>query len=81
MPRWGPPKYHPLAAYLAGLPPETPRVTLTMAQIEAVRGGPLPRGARAWLGAPWRVAARSLRTAEPAITVAREADSTARRTG
>ena len=39
-----PPKYHPLTRYLAAQPGD--RVTLTLAEIEAIIGVPLPAGAR-----------------------------------
>ena len=87
-----PPKYRPLADYLAVLPAETTAVTLTLAAIEAILGRPLPRQAwaatwrantpryghaLAWMRAGWYVTARSFRAAEPAITFARDADSRA----
>ena len=40
-----PSRYQPLAAYLAGLPPETTRVTLSFPEIEAILGEPLPPSA------------------------------------
>ena len=51
MPPVGPRKYDPLAAYLAALPVETTTVTLTLAEIEALIGAPLP--ASAWLPSWW----------------------------
>jgi hypothetical protein len=42
MPLGRPPKYQPLAAYLAGLPPGTTTVTLTFAEMEALLGARLP---------------------------------------
>ena len=46
-----PPKYQPLAAYLAALPPETERLTLTLPEIEALLGAALPR--TAWQSTFW----------------------------
>jgi len=50
MPRWGTPKYRPLAAYLAAQPADVAEVTLTLAELERVVGAPLSRGVaeRAW---------------------------------
>ena len=81
-----PSRYQPLADYLAGLPPETTRITLPLQQIEALLGGSLPPSAgtaswwantagppqaRAWLAAGWHVAACALRSQPQAITFAR----------
>ena len=86
--------YQPLGDYLAAQPPEAVQVTLTLPQIEALLGEPLPRAAStaqwwsntprfrhaaAWLRAGWSVTARSFRLAEPTITFAREALASARR--
>ena len=84
-------RYQPLGDYLAALPPETTRITLTLAEMEAILGDPLPRHAstavwwsntarlqraRAWMGARWFVTVRSFRVAEPAITFERASDAT-----
>ena len=59
MPRAGvPSKYEPLRRYLAGLPPALDTVTLSVAEIAAIVGAPLPTGARTprfWANArrPW----------------------------
>ena len=81
-----PPKYQPLADYLAAVPAETVTVTLTLPEVEALLGSPLPPSAgtlswwantagpphaRAWLAAGWHVAACALRSQPSAITVAR----------
>ena len=87
MSRLGPPKYAPLYAYLAGLPPEMGEVTLTFAAIEAIIGVPLPGSAWGrpfWLNAnapvgstaqagAWRGA--GWRATPPSVTLAR-ADAT-----
>jgi hypothetical protein len=86
-----PPKYQPLADYLAAL--DGDRITLTLAEIERIIGAALPRSAwthtwwvntvssvqaQVWLGAGWEVSARSLRTSPAAITFAcRSSDTTA----
>ena len=83
--RTGSRKYHPLAAYLAGLPPETETVTLSFPEIEALIGEPLPPTARArpwwsnirgmtprpWFVAGWQVARCELHTPAPAVTFER----------
>ena len=89
MPRPGPRTYQPLAAYLAALPSETTRVTLTFAEIEAILGEPLPAGAsivswwtnapgrgsvRPWRQVGWRAVQLRLRQTPPAVTFVR-ADS------
>ncbi len=54
-----PSKYGPLMKYLAAQPGD--RVTLTLAEIEAVIGAPLPAGARRrdwWTSRPSRTALR-----------------------
>src|SRR5688500_12691231 len=59
MPRAGAPsKYEPLRRYLAGLPPALDTVTLTVTEVAAIVGVPLPVSARTnrfWLHArqPW----------------------------
>ena len=82
--RYGPRKYDPLATYLAALP--SAEVTLTLGEIEAIIGAPLPASAwlrtwwantlafgqgRAWLSVGWRVARASMRTVPPTVTFAR----------
>jgi hypothetical protein len=79
-------KYAPLAAYLAAQPPETVSVTLTLAEIEAIPGEALPRGAvtRQWwyntrnkgltpisMTARWQVAQVMMRTVNRTITFTR----------
>jgi hypothetical protein len=89
MPRcFGPRKYDPLTAYLMRFPGA--QVTLTLVEIEAILGAPLPpstRGhtwwgntvasaqARAWLSAGWRMARTQLHSKPPAVTFARRAGS------
>src|SRR5215216_4708229 len=84
MPR-GRRKYQPLAAYLAGLPSDVSDVTLTLAEIEAILGEPLPAGAvtdawwgiasspqgRGWLDAGWWVRRRAPRSPAATITFGR----------
>ena len=95
MPPTAPRKYAPLGDYLAALPGETTRITLSLRQIEVLVGTPLPAvagtalwwtntpghpQARVWLAVGWHVAARSLRSLPPTITFARgRAAGTARR--
>ena len=85
MARSGLRKYEPLADYLAALAAE--EMTLTLAEIEAIIGAPLPPSARdptfwsnsreglfrvrPWLRASWRVARTDLRGEPPAVTFAR----------
>jgi hypothetical protein len=79
-------KYAPLAAYLAAQPLETVSVTLTLAEIEAILGAALPRGAvtRQWwydtrnkallpvsMTAHWQVARVTMRTVNQTITFTR----------
>jgi hypothetical protein len=78
-------KYRPLTRYLAAVPADVAAITLTLSEIEAVLGAPLPRGAyaagwwvgrarlqaRTWLDAGWCVRAPTARTARPSITFAR----------
>jgi hypothetical protein len=86
------PKYQPLGDYLAALPPGTMSITLTVPEIEAIVGEPLPVGAataawwintrsssqgRAWLDAGWRVQVRLRQT--PAVATFVRADTTIRR--
>ena len=82
-----PSAYQPLVDYLAGQPPSTPTVTLTLAEIEQVLGQPLPAAAstqtwwtaqrgwdrqpRPWLAAGWRVANVAMRGMPPTVTFAR----------
>jgi hypothetical protein len=84
-----PSSYQPLVDYLAGRPPSTPTVTLTLPEIEQVLGRALPAGAsthawwtaprgwdrqpRPWLVAGWRVAGVAMRTVPPTVTFARVA--------
>ena len=86
MPRSGPRKYDPLAAYLLALP--AAEVTLTFVEIEAIVGAPLPPSAwqsfywtrstrswgpqhRPWTRAGWRVVRVHLRYDRPTVTFAR----------
>ena len=87
-----PAKYAPLACYLAAQPGD--RVTLTLAEIEAIIGAPLPPGARRrrwWRLTPgptglrplvqavgWQLALDGLWGREPAVMFVREGASTAR---
>ena len=85
MPRTGPGKYRPLAAYLAAQPAGVDAVTLSFPEIEAIIAGPLPPAAyrsswwssartmqsRAWQASGWRAARRELRALAPAVTFAR----------
>ena len=82
-----PTRYQPLGDYLAALSPETTTLTLTLLEIEALLGAPLPasaRGrqwwvnqwsessqARVWRRAGWRVAGHALRAVPPAVTFER----------
>ena len=84
-PRLGPRKYDPLVAYLAARPVDA--VTLTLAEIEAIVGAPLPPtayrpsfwvnspqgvfGVRPWLRAGWRVVRTDLHARPPAVTFVR----------
>jgi len=66
MPPPHPPKYRPLADYLAALPAEVGAVTLTRRQLEALLGAPLPEHGRR--RAFWAtVAVRGGRAAKPRI--------------
>jgi hypothetical protein len=84
------PKYEPLRRYLLALPSEVTTVTLTLAEITAIIGGPLPATARlrpwwgnhprashsrAWLDAGWRVTGRDVRSALPTVTFTRAAST------
>ena len=85
MPRWpARRKYDPLQRYLATLP--AAEVTLTLGEVAAIVGAPLPRTARtrvwwantsktgqgrAWLSAGWRAARPQLRGEPPAGTFVR----------
>src|SRR5215208_5204705 len=51
-----PTRYQPLADFLAGQPPETVTVALTLPEVEALLGEPLPRAAAT---ASWWANARS----------------------
>ena len=79
-------KYAPLGAYLRALPPQTTTVTLTLGEVVAILGTPLPASAETstwwtstrrtlqaatWHAAGWRVARVAFRVAAPAITFAR----------
>jgi hypothetical protein len=79
-------KYVLLAAHLAAQPPEMVSVTLTLAEIEAILGEPLPRGAvtRQWwyntrnkglmpvsMTARWQVAQVMVRTGNRTVTFTR----------
>jgi hypothetical protein len=91
MPRWpGPRKYAPLAGYLAQTPAD--RVTLTLAEIEAILGAVLPAVATwppfwsnyhgnyaslGWLSAGWRVTKTHRTPDVAAVTFARVAASPA----
>ena len=72
-----PSKYQPLGDYLAALPAKATTVTLTLSQIEALLGSPLP--ASAWLPswwastAVWRPQARAWSTAGWRVAAALEA--------
>ena len=81
-----PSRYQPIGNYLAGQPPETVTVTLTLSDVERVLGQPLPQGARArtwwanswgttrarvWLMAGWRVDTVALRVGTPTVTFVR----------
>ena len=78
-----PSRYQPLADYLAGLPPETGRITLTFPEMEAILGGELPAGAAvrswweqltrgpAWRAAGWRLVGVRLRAGHEWVTFAR----------
>jgi hypothetical protein len=89
MPRRRPPKYHPLADYLAALTVD--EVRLTFPEIEAILGEPLPvtarrsvfwvnqsgspswRAARSWVSAGWCVLRTELQARPPTVTFARVA--------
>jgi hypothetical protein len=60
-----PRKYDPLSDYLAAQPPGTETLTLTLAEIEAIIGGPLPPRVRA--PAFWTNRSRRLFTAQPGM--------------
>jgi len=84
-----PAKYEPLRRYLAALPGETTRITLTRREVEAIVGVSLPASAgvrswwtgrserdahrRAWRAAGWSVAAVALRHGVEAVTFVRAA--------
>ena len=85
MPRPGPRKYAPLTTYLASL--VGAEVTLTLGEIEAIIGAPLPTGARrrswwvnapryltavVWLRAGWRVTPDGLWGRSPSVTFVRQ---------
>ena len=76
----------PLAAHLAAQSPETDALRLSLAEIEALVGAPLPasaygstwwgstalsKQARPWLATGWRVAGTHLRATPAAVTFAR----------
>ncbi len=78
-----PPRYQPLTEYLAALPPEIVRATLTLAEVAVLIGRPLPLSAyaatwwvnstgrvhgAAWLSVGWRVSKVALRVPVPTIT-------------
>jgi hypothetical protein len=85
--RPGPYKYDPLVRYLAALPED--QVTLSLAEIAAIIGAPLPASAqhasfwanspmgvfrvRPWVEAGWRMARTDLRHETPAVTFVRAA--------
>jgi hypothetical protein len=61
-------KYVPLTAYLRAQPPEVSSVTLTLAEVEAIIGAPLPRSAVTagrswWTNAPVQPQSRAWRSA------------------
>jgi len=77
-----PTRYQPLADFLAAQPAETASVSVTLAEVAALLGGPLPAAAgtqswwanarsaphaAAWLAAGWRV--RRVRVRRPPGTV------------
>ncbi len=79
-------KYQPLAAFLAAQPPETIAVTLTLTEVAALVGEPLPlkahhsdwwgndparHPARTWLSIGWRVTRAQVRQTPSAITFTR----------
>lgn len=79
-------RYHPVTDYLAGLPPETVTVTLTLLEVEGVLGQALPltahfsswwrndparRQALGWLRVGWHVTRAQVRQAPSAITFTR----------
>jgi hypothetical protein len=88
MPRWpGPGKYDPLGDYLAAQPPTTATVRLTLVEIEAILGAPLPMTAqwtgfwtnyarnppsRAWRRVGWRVIRQTGNRWVEAVTFVRE---------
>jgi hypothetical protein len=90
--RLGPSKYAPLAAYLAALHADA--VTLTIPEIEAIVGAPLPPSARQrsfwgnsrrgtfdirpWAQVGWWVVRAEVRLAPPAITFVRVAPDSTR---
>jgi hypothetical protein len=82
-----PSHYQRLADYLMALPDETPRVTLTFAELHRILGQPLPASAwgrswwtsraraaapRAWPATGWRVAV-CVRGGREAVTLVRTA--------
>ena len=93
MTRSSPLKYQPLTEYLAALAAD--EVTLTLTEIEAIIGAPLPASARApnfwsnapsgivrvrpWVRAGWRMARTDLRSATPAVTFGRVVPASPRR--
>ena len=92
MPLGDPSKYQPLGDYLAAQPATVGSLTLTLPEVEAILGQPLPRQAgtamwwrntpqfrhaRIWMHAGWYVTVRALRTTPRTITFERDADSTA----
>src|SRR5215207_1270003 len=91
MPPPHPPKYQPLADYLAALPAATERVTLTLPEIETILGAGLPASAsastwwanmasehqaRAWLAPGWRAREIRLRQTPGRVTFVRAAADT-----
>jgi hypothetical protein len=82
--RYGPRKYDPLVAYLAGL--AVAEVRLPLPEIERIVAAPLPPSAyqpsfwstsmrslvaRPWIRAGWRVVRTELHAQPPAVTFAR----------
>ena len=82
-----PSPYQPLADYLAAQPPETVSITLTLAEVAAVVGTPLPAAVwtrtwwsnfprrpaatRPWAAAGWWVQDTDMRSATPTVTFVR----------